>query len=395
MAWSTKEQRSKLFVNSASERKRMAWSTKVLHVVIITLLVRTIGGTSCDEEKCWTHTGSCAEAPETCMVSCNWDLRNPVTNACRCNGTMPTHKRRGGKAAVYAGSWLAPVAVGRRTTWDEVDGALERASFLAFEKAEAVFRSGHDEGFWLHHVSAYEHSLMSRHPRETAMEKVRETVQAELDAMLSDDVVVEASFKDKTIAVIPFYGGALNKDTGNAHSTQPLDLKLLVLWTNVVALLRGFAGRVVVATCSSTDDRARVDEFFQKRPHRDGMVTVYDAPCTLTKRLPFHGLAGLFTDPDFPFGGAKNFDYVIYNEADNIFHWADQQTADLVASFLRAFPRTLITPHRRHKRYGANPACGSACGLMTTGQNLCRATTPNVQLAVVETSRKLVVENAK
>jgi len=45
--------------------------------------------------------------------------------------------------------------------------------------------------------------------------------------------------------------------------------------------------------------------------------------------------------------------------------------ANATAEFFDAFPTSMLTPHRWHKRYGSTAGCGDGCGTQPTGQNLC------------------------
>ena len=186
--------------------------------------------------------------------------------------------------------------------------------------------------------------------------------------------------RSKTAAVVPFYGGALKRqsgdqpeltdaavDTGNAHSRQPRVLKLKALRANVCALLRAVAASLVVTVCDEMpDDHAGVsNELANMGPELAGRASVRSVACgAAPKNLPFLALAAL---DDFAPASAR---FVAFSEAD--LYWTVEQRAGAALSrFFAAFPRALVTPHRWHKRYGSDPRCGDACATQVTGQNLC------------------------
>ena len=89
-----------------------------------------------------------------------------------------------------------------------------------------------------------------------------------------------------------------------------------------------------------------------------------DGPCGKPRDLPFRAVKALLARyPDDAF--------LAFNEADLLWDYASAAFANATAELLFRFPSAMVTPHRWHKKYGSDPACGHACGLQATGQNLC------------------------
>ena len=321
-------------------------------------------------------------APERCFVSC-LVLRTIAAERCACDDARvaaeqrpaPEPRRRLSKTNAFSGGWIAPRAVVERGDWDR-GGPLEAGSFLAFAESDAVFRTAAAEGFRAVHVSAYEHSVVARAPFDAAMAKVAAVLRREGDRNCAAAAAppFASPLRAATAAVVPFYGGNLSGGrkerlalTGNAHSLQPRALKLAGLRANLCALLRDAARAVLVATCAEVaGDGAAVAAYLDAAlpPDLRRRVALDDGPCGKPRDLPFRAVKALLARyPDDAF--------LAFNEADLLWDYASAAFANATAELLFRFPSAMVTPHRWHKKYGSDPACGHACGLQATGQNLC------------------------
>lgn len=208
------------------------------------------------------------------------------------------------------------------------------------------------------------------------MKKVETVVDWELNQSCSAALAPPFRWPsyDATAAVVPFYGGGISDDkserkrlTGNAHSTQPRELKGKGLAANLCALLRDVAKTVLVTTCQEVGgDRTAVEAILDATldPSLRAKVAVEDLVCGTPRNLPFEAVRALQArDPKATF--------YAYNEADLIWNFRSKTYADAMATFFSKFPNSMVTPHRWHKRYGSDPECGHACGTQVTGQNLC------------------------
>lgn len=334
--------------------------------MILLYVVSACGGS------CWD--GECVDGAQ-CFVSCG--LFRRLEGPCGCGNQTSTGRfRHTARAAMYAGAWLAPFKLTTGVTW--VGPSLEAASFLAFGAADAVLRTARPDGLFLHHVSAYEHSVVARWPEDEAMDRVRSVARREI-ADACDGIAWPGR---RALGLVPYYGGLPDPDlTGNAHSRQPTDVKLAVLHANVCSLLRDFVDHVVVATCAETRDTADARAYFDalNAPWRR-RLRVLPVKCRKPKTLPFKALSAL--QDSFPFSHAEQPRFIVYTEADQVLRWADDGTAAATFFVLRTFPNVVITPHRWHKRYGSDPSCGAACGMSITGQNRCHADNANSFVAV-------------
>lgn len=317
---------------------------------------------------CWREEGD-----EAGFVTCIRKRPMP-TNRCACSGSslVTVDEKTGGggnRATMYSGAWIAPWKVFETAPWSRT-GPLEWASWHAFGRAEGgIFRTSDQRGLWLHHLSAYEHSVVPRF--ENGMELVRRVAEAEVRDACNVVDTFSWPLKASTVAVVPFYGGQLSRDTGNAHSRQPLQVKLLGLVANVCSLVSSFASLVVVAACEGEDARVVRDRFSHHIANKS--VKIFEVVCKAPAHLPFNALAGLAT-----FLGETNKTIVAYTEADQVLRWGSPEAANSTALFMNDFEMTLVTPHRWHKRYGSKPECGAFCGMSITGQNLCHSRSANV-----------------
>lgn len=148
------------------------------------------------------------------------------------------------------------------------------------------------------------------------------------------------------------------------------------------AHLRDFVDHVVVATCAETHDAADTRTYFDAldAPWRP-RLRVFNVACRKPKLLPFKALSALPSS----FHGVKPR-FLVYTEADQVLRWADAATAAAAFFLLGTLPKVVITPHRWHKRYGSDPACGAGCGMSITGQNRCHADNANGFVGVLNST---------
>lgn len=367
---------------------------------------------ACAECGCFEHGTAAKCLDENCFVRC-LPLGHTLKAACECrsqsrgivhqggarrlsatptnltyfaptldddDGASEEGRRRLNKVNAYAGAWLAPMStVVARGRWDSTQ-QLESGSYIAYDAAETVWRTSDPSTFWAFHLSEFEHSQIARYPFDEAMERVRTMIAGEVADVCGAEGLSRgapaSSIYATTLGVVPFYGGALNANAGNAHSKQPRDLKLLGLLTTLCSLLRDVARRVVVATCVEVPgDKAAVEAYLDQAAATGALtrrraVHVVDVTCELSRLLPFAAMRALVAKQ---FHTTQPPEYVMYTEADLVLRWRNGASAQQVANLLETFPFAMITPHRMHKRYGSNPACGHRCGLSLTGQNRCHA----------------------
>ena len=172
---------------------------------------------------------------------------------------------------------------------------------------------------------------------------------------------------------MPFFGGVARQryidsadaqkptvDTGNAHSLQPRSIKARALKASVCGLLRDVASQVRVVVCDDIagDQEAATDAL-------QGLATVITVPCkSKPKHLPFLAL-------DDAVAAFVEKDYVAFGEADLTWRFASVEAGQAAAKLFEVVPDGVLTPHRWHKRYGSQAACGDGCATQPTGQNLC------------------------
>ena len=318
----------------------------------------------------------------SCFVSC-LVMRAISTAGCECDAARrreevgvsdaaAPRRRRLSKTNVYAGAWLAPRNVIAKGAWER-DGPLEAGSYFAFAAADAAFRTADPGAFRALHLSAYEHSVVARSDFASAMRKVEAVVEWEVEKRCGGSAATGTfPLIGDTVAILPFYGGSVESkaSTGNAHSAQPRRLKARALVANACALLFGVAARVVVYACAEVEgDAAAAAAALDGGlgPGARRAATVEAIRCGAPRKLPFVALKRALETTESS--------YLFYNEADQIIDFASATAANATAAFLARFPNALLTPHRWHKRYGSDPACGDACGTQPTGQNLCHLDT--------------------
>jgi len=316
-----------------------------------------------------------------CFVSCAAKGR-PAPGACECNA--PQHQREANLTqekvarsqhmrSVYSGAWLAPYNVSQKVDWHGLVGyELEAASYGVFREAASIWRSALPESFKVMHLSAYEHSVVARNSFAEAMRRVDAVVAWQLRD-LCGTLARRWPHYTKTGAVVPFFGGVARQryidsadaqkstvDTGNAHSLQPRSIKARALKASVCGLLRDVASEVRVVVCDDiAGDRAAVQEVL------GDLATVIEVPCkSKPKHLPFLAL-------DDAVAAFAEKDFLAFGEADLTWRFASVEAGTAAASLFRVVPDAVLTPHRWHKRYGSQAACGDGCATQPTGQNLC------------------------
>ncbi|KAJ1457837.1 hypothetical protein M885DRAFT_114931 [Pelagophyceae sp. CCMP2097] len=347
--------------------------------------------------KGWDSDGGKCEG-EDCFVTCHMKHPDAYAQTPPAAGAARKHVPRGllFKALMYAGAWLAPLPLVAATDWN-LEGSLEQASFAVFEDADAVWRTGDRMGWWVHHLSAYEHGVVARAPLHEAMQKVETMINAEVSTVCAGvSQAPKGPLHAKTLAVIPFYGGALSKGvSGNAHSVQPRELKLLGLLASMCSLARSTASRIVVAACAEVEgDAAHLSAFLSNQtslpPHSWRVVSV---DCGPPRLLPFAALRAVVAHASRSEGGHK---FVLYSEADLVFRWASPQAQLHAFALLSKFQKSVLTPHRWEKRYGAPPGCGASCGLSANGQNNCHqgSATRGIQFIKRSSEKNASSENA-
>lgn len=266
-----------------------------------------------------------------------------------------------GAAGAYSGAWLASAALVQRVKFPNKD-TLEWASHNMFFKSSQVYHARDWESFFVSHLSGFEHTSMARHDAKDAWEQIALLADAADAVCSTDDITRDDARHRTTLAVIPFYGGAISEKTGNAHSVASPEMKLKHLRGSVCAA-RSIAGRVIVAV--SDEQAAAVADALG---NISGAEVVAVPAATEPKFLPYAALRhvqSLLSE------GGSLWKYVYFSESDLVLRIKDDMMREAMRAVLDDMPDDqYLVPQRAEKRFGS--AAGDAhFGAQPVPSNTC------------------------
>jgi len=280
------------------------------------------------------------------------------------------------RSNVYGAAWLAPAALIARQPLFANKDALEFASFHVLTHATRMGGGGlkaSDDAFWVNHVSGFEHAVHMREGLAGAERKVAEMVRV----LSSRLCVARTTPPTSTLAMIPFYSGQTKDgardiglkgsfpNTGTAHSVSSGATKLKTLEAVLCSAL-SFCHAVLVGVCTATD-RDDVAALLATLPGQGRVVLLKcrDAPAylpfkliRLVQRRAKGQLDDLRVAPAargiVQWLNALEFEFMLYNEADQTLHFEGPGRADAFA-VLAQHPAYYVAPQRYEKRWGGIP----------------------------------------
>jgi hypothetical protein len=136
---------------------------------------------------------------------------------------------------------------------------MEEASFIFFRQANLLFQYRNQSTYFVHHLSAYEHSIRKKYgydaSEKAAYDMAQQIFWKECHAIPLD------SLKNPHISLIPFYGGRPPQVTpdlrvesiGQGNSLVNATTKALQCIASACSCLRYIGGRVAIGVTSIRD----------------------------------------------------------------------------------------------------------------------------------------------
>ena len=303
------------------------------------------------------------------------------------------------RAKAYGAAWLARTELLARQPLSQDKNALEYASFHILTESirlGATALKAADDSFWVNHVSGYEHNVKRREGAEAAEKNVNAMVQ-----VLTNKLCIPRTRPPtSTLALIPFYSGlardGARKDgidsedlpnTGNAHSMSSGATKLKTLKAVLCSVL-SFCKAALVGVCTSRDYES-VTKLLGTLPAGQARAVLLNCeqapaylPYKLLRLVQRHAKGTLnathvapATRVVVPWITELAFEYVLYDEADNTFHFEGTASRD-VFDVLTQHPDYYVAPQRYEKGWSGSPRSILRGNLTKVGQNTCEAELP-------------------
>ena len=282
------------------------------------------------------------------------------------------------RAKAYGAAWLARTQLLARQPLSQDKNALEYASFHILTESirlGATALKAADDSFWVNHVSGYEHNVKRREGAEAAENSVNAMVQ-----VLTNKLCIPRTRPPtSTLALIPFYSGlardGARKDgidsedlpnTGNAHSMSSGATKLKTLKAVLCSVL-SFCKAALVGVCTAGDYES-VSEMLATLPAGQARAVLLNCAKTpaytpykllrMVQRFAKGNLNATQVAPAargvVPWLAELDFDYVLYDEADQTLHFEGTALEDVLA-VLEQHPDYYVAPQRFEKGWGGIP----------------------------------------
>ena len=305
------------------------------------------------------------------------------------------------RAKAYGAAWLARTELLKRQRMSEDKNALEYASFHILTESirlGATALKAADDSFWVNHISGYEHNVKRREGAEAA----ENSVNAMVRVLTNKLCIPRTRSPTSTLALIPFYSGlardGARKDgiafedlpnTGNAHSMSSGATKLKTLKAVLCSAL-SFCKAALVGVCTSRDYES-VTELLGPLPAGQARAVLLDCeqtpaylPYKLLRIIQRHAKGTLNASrvapaarPIVQWISELDFDFVLYDEADNTFHFEGTALRDIF-EVLTQHPDYYVAPQRYEKGWGGSPRSILQGNLSKVGQNTCEAELPRL-----------------
>ena len=303
------------------------------------------------------------------------------------------------RSNAYGAAWLARTELLARQPLSQDKNALEYASFHILTESirlGATALKAADDSFWVNHVSGYEHNVKRREGAEAAEKNVNAMVQ-----VLTNKLCIPRTRPPtSTLALIPFYSGlardGARKDgidsedlpnTGNAHSMSSGATKLKTLKAVLCSVL-SFCKAALVGVCTSRDYES-VTKLLGTLPAGQARAVLLNCeqapaylPYKLLRLVQRHAKGTLNAThvapaarPIVPWLSELEFDFVLYDEADNTFHFEGTALRDIF-DVLTQHPDYYVAPQRYEKGWSGSPRSILRGNLTKVGQNTCEAELP-------------------
>lgn len=225
------------------------------------------------------HTAAAASRPPPLPVRVRGAaeiarLAQPPPGYCACYG----------REKAYSAAWLAPAALVANVSWAYAK-VLEYHSFHLWSTAVHLRGGGFklDEERWrafhVNHVGGFMRIVLMHEPKAEHVERAR-VLGRTARASGCSNFTARATPLLRTAAVVPYYGGPLDKRTsGNAKLATDADILLDLLLGDLCSVGLLF-GRVTVGVCSAADADAVRAAVAGLEPHEAGLdVTVVIFGC--------------------------------------------------------------------------------------------------------------------
>jgi hypothetical protein len=305
------------------------------------------------------------------------------------------------RAKAYGAAWLARTELLARQRMSEDKNALEYASFHILTESirlGATALKAVDDSFWVNHISGYEHNVKRREGAEAA----ENSVNAMVRVLTNKLCIPRTRSPTSTLALIPFYSGlardGARKDgiafedlpnTGNAHSMSSGATKLKTLKAVLCSAL-SFCKAALVGVCTSRDYES-VTELLGPLPAGQARAVLLNCeqtpaylPYKLLRLVQRHAKGTLNAThvapaarPIVQWISELDFDFVLYDEADNTFHFEGTALRDIF-EVLTQHPDYYVAPQRYEKGWGGSPRSILQGNLSKVGQNTCEAELPRL-----------------
>ena len=250
----------------------------------------------------------------------------------------------------------------------------------------------------MNHVSGYEHNVKRREGAEAA----ENSVNAMVRVLTNKLCIPRTRSPTSTLALIPFYSGlardGARKDgiafedlpnTGNAHSMSSGATKLKTLKAVLCSVL-SFCKAALVGVCTSRDYES-VTELLGPLPAGQARAVLLDCeqtpaylPYKLLRIIQRHAKGTLNASrvapaarPIVKWISELDFDFVLYDEADNTLHFEGTALRDIF-EVLTQHPDYYVAPQRYEKGWGGSPRSILQGNLSKVGQNTCEAELPRL-----------------
>ena len=301
------------------------------------------------------------------------------------------------RAKAYGAAWLARTELLARQPLSQDKNALEYASFHILTESirlGATALKAADDSFWVNHISGYEHNVKRREGAEAAEKNVNAMAQ-----VLTNKLCIPRTRPPtSTLALIPFYSGlardGARKDgidsedlpnTGNAHSMSSGATKLKTLKAVLCSVL-SFCKAALVGVCTSRDYES-VTKLLGTLPAGQARAVLLNCeqapaylPYKLLRLVQRHAKGTLNATHVAPAARVvvpwiSELDFVLYNEADNTFHFEGTALRDIF-EVLTQHPDYYVAPQRYEKGWSGSPRSILRGNLTKVGQNTCEAELP-------------------
>ena len=225
-------------------------------------------------------------------------------------------------------------------------------------------------------------------------------IYAQVEVLTNKLCIPRARPPTSTLALIPFYSGlardGARKDgidsedlpnTGNAHSMSSGATKLKTLRAVLCSVL-SFCKAALVGVCTSRDYES-VTKLLGTLPAGQARAVLLNCeqapaylPYKLLRLVQRHAKGTLNAThvapaarPIVPWLAALAFEYVLYDEADNTFHFEGTALRDIF-EVLTQHPDYYVAPQRYEKGWSGSPRSILRGNLTKVGQNTCEAELP-------------------